>query len=127
MRAIGATRFDLKYSNGTLPHEAMMGSIERYATEVVPRVRELLAAAPTPTPTPSSTSSPRPIERMPRPPPSTRRLIARGRPGGVTRAERHVGARPRAARRHVGARPRGTTRHRAAVARNVPAMIVMST
>ncbi|MBT2519378.1 LLM class flavin-dependent oxidoreductase [Streptomyces sp. ISL-90] len=45
MRAIGASRFDLKYSNGTLPHEAMMGSIERYASEVVPRVRELLAVA----------------------------------------------------------------------------------
>ncbi|WP_136709918.1 LLM class flavin-dependent oxidoreductase [Agromyces sp. H66] len=43
MRSIGATRFDLKYSNGTLSHEALMGSIERYATEVVPRVRELLA------------------------------------------------------------------------------------
>ena len=45
MRTIGAVRFDLKYSNGTLPHEAMMGSIERYATVVVPRVRELLEAA----------------------------------------------------------------------------------
>ncbi|WP_130353324.1 LLM class flavin-dependent oxidoreductase [Agromyces ramosus] len=45
MRTIGAVRFDLKYSNGTLPHEAMMGSIERYATLVVPRVRELLEAA----------------------------------------------------------------------------------
>ena len=45
MQAIGATRFDLKYSNGTLPHEALLGSIERYATEVVPRVRELLAEA----------------------------------------------------------------------------------
>jgi probable LLM family oxidoreductase len=45
MRTIGAVRFDLKYSNGTLPHEAMTGSIERYATAVVPRVRELLAAA----------------------------------------------------------------------------------
>ncbi|MRG60978.1 LLM class flavin-dependent oxidoreductase [Agromyces sp. CFH 90414] len=44
VRAIGARRFDLKYSNGTLPHEAMLSSIERYATEVVPRVRELLAA-----------------------------------------------------------------------------------
>ncbi|WP_448812014.1 LLM class flavin-dependent oxidoreductase [Agromyces bauzanensis] len=43
MRSIGASRFDMKYSNGTLPHEAMMGSIERYATIVVPRVRELLA------------------------------------------------------------------------------------
>lgn len=45
MRAIGATRFDLKYSNGGLPHDVMMRSIELYATEVVPRVRELLAAA----------------------------------------------------------------------------------
>jgi len=45
MRTIGAVRFDLKYSNGTLPHEAMMGSIERYGTLVVPRVRELLEAA----------------------------------------------------------------------------------
>ena len=45
MRTVGAVRFDLKYSNGTLPHEAMMGSIERYATLVVPRVRELLEAA----------------------------------------------------------------------------------
>jgi len=36
MRTIGAVRFDLKYSNGTLPHEAMMGSIERYGTLVVP-------------------------------------------------------------------------------------------
>ena len=39
------SRFDLKYSNGTLPHDELMLSIERYATEVVPRVRELLAAA----------------------------------------------------------------------------------
>jgi probable LLM family oxidoreductase len=45
VQAIGAVRFDLKYSNGTLPHEAMLGSIERYATQVVPRVRELLAEA----------------------------------------------------------------------------------
>ena len=43
LRTLGASRFDLKYSNGTLPHEAMMRSIELYATEVVPRVRELLA------------------------------------------------------------------------------------
>jgi probable LLM family oxidoreductase len=45
MRTLGADRFDLKYSNGTLPHEVMMRSIELYATEVVPRVRELLATA----------------------------------------------------------------------------------
>ncbi|MEI5584481.1 MULTISPECIES: LLM class flavin-dependent oxidoreductase [unclassified Agromyces] len=43
LRVLGADRFDLKYSNGTLPHEAMMRSIELYATRVVPRVRELLA------------------------------------------------------------------------------------
>ncbi len=41
---LGAARFDLKYSAGTLPHETMMGSIERYGSEVVPRVRQLLAA-----------------------------------------------------------------------------------
>jgi probable LLM family oxidoreductase len=45
MVALGATRFDLKYSAGTLPHAAMMGSIERYATEVAPRVRELVSQA----------------------------------------------------------------------------------
>ena len=45
MRTLGATRFDMKYSNGTLPHDELMLSIERYATQVVPRVRELLALA----------------------------------------------------------------------------------
>jgi probable LLM family oxidoreductase len=39
---LGASRYDLKYSAGTLPHELMMRSIELYATEVVPRVREEL-------------------------------------------------------------------------------------
>jgi len=38
-RALGLSRFDLKYSAGTLPHPAMMRSIELYATEVAPRVR----------------------------------------------------------------------------------------
>ena len=41
----GATRYDLKYSAGTLPHEAMLRSIELYGTEVAPLVRERLAAA----------------------------------------------------------------------------------
>jgi len=41
---LGATRFDLKYSAGTLPHPLMMASIERYGSQVAPRVRELLAA-----------------------------------------------------------------------------------
>ncbi len=43
MTALGVSRFDLKYSNGPLPHEAMMRSIELYGTVVAPRVRELLA------------------------------------------------------------------------------------
>jgi len=41
---LGIQRFDLKYSAGTLPHEAMMTAIHLYGTEVIPRVRELLAA-----------------------------------------------------------------------------------
>ncbi|MEP9380999.1 LLM class flavin-dependent oxidoreductase [Nocardioides sp. KR10-350] len=43
VRTLGAQRFDLKYSNGTMPHEQLMRSIELYGTKVVPRVRELLA------------------------------------------------------------------------------------
>ncbi|WP_210509221.1 LLM class flavin-dependent oxidoreductase [Naasia sp. SYSU D00057] len=42
-RALGIDRFDLKYSAGPLPHDAMMHSIELYGTRVIPRVRELLA------------------------------------------------------------------------------------
>lgn len=43
---LGVDRFDLKYSSGTLPHPAMMRSIELFGTEVAPRVAELLTAAP---------------------------------------------------------------------------------
>jgi probable LLM family oxidoreductase len=42
-KALGAARFDLKYSAGPLPHELLMHSIELYGTQVIPRVRELLA------------------------------------------------------------------------------------
>ena len=42
--ALGLSRFDVKYSAGTLPHELMSTSIELYGTEVIPRVRALLAA-----------------------------------------------------------------------------------
>jgi probable LLM family oxidoreductase len=42
VHGLGASRFDLKYSAGTLPHELMMKSIELYATEVAPRVRSQL-------------------------------------------------------------------------------------
>lgn len=39
---LGISRFDLKYSLGTLPHEYLMESIRLYGEEVVPRVRSLL-------------------------------------------------------------------------------------
>jgi probable LLM family oxidoreductase len=42
VQALGLSRFDLKYSNGTMPHEQLMSAIELYGTEVVPRVRQLL-------------------------------------------------------------------------------------
>jgi probable LLM family oxidoreductase len=42
VRALGLSRFDLKYSNGALPHEHLMRAVELYGTEVAPRVRELL-------------------------------------------------------------------------------------
>jgi probable LLM family oxidoreductase len=48
VQALGASRFDLKYSAGTLPHEKMMRSIELYGREVIPRVRALVADAPAP-------------------------------------------------------------------------------
>ena len=41
-RVLGLSRFQLKYSVGTLPHELRMKSIRLYAKEVAPRVRELL-------------------------------------------------------------------------------------
>ena len=43
-RALGVARFDMKYSAGTLSHERMMRSIALYGSEVMPRVRALLAA-----------------------------------------------------------------------------------
>ena len=43
VRELGIQRFDLKYSNGTLPHEDLMETIRLYGTEVIPRVRELLS------------------------------------------------------------------------------------
>ncbi len=41
---LGLSRFTLKYSAGTLPHEAMMRSIELFGSKVAPRVREQAAA-----------------------------------------------------------------------------------
>jgi probable LLM family oxidoreductase len=42
---LGLARFEMKYSNGTLPHSKMMRSIELYGTKVMPLVRKSLAAA----------------------------------------------------------------------------------
>jgi probable LLM family oxidoreductase len=44
VRALGASRFDLKYSAGTLGHELLLRSIDLYGRAVIPRVRQLLAA-----------------------------------------------------------------------------------
>lgn len=43
VRSLGLSRFQLKYSVGALPHEQRLESIRLYGTEVIPRVRELLA------------------------------------------------------------------------------------
>ena len=40
VQALGLSRFDLKYSSGTLSHEKMMASIELIGREVAPRVRD---------------------------------------------------------------------------------------
>jgi probable LLM family oxidoreductase len=43
VKALGLSRFDMKYSAGTLPHALQMRSIELYGTKVVPLVKEMLA------------------------------------------------------------------------------------
>jgi probable LLM family oxidoreductase len=43
IQALGIQRFELKYSAGTLPHERMMRSIELFAGQVVPQVKDMLA------------------------------------------------------------------------------------
>jgi len=43
VKALGVSRFDMKYSAGTLPHAKLMTCIELYGREVMPRVRGLLA------------------------------------------------------------------------------------
>jgi probable LLM family oxidoreductase len=42
VKALGLSRFDLKYANGTLPHDKLMTSIELYGTKVAPLVREMV-------------------------------------------------------------------------------------
>jgi len=43
VRLMGAERFDMKFSTGTLSHEKMMRSIELYGTKVAPLVRDMLS------------------------------------------------------------------------------------
>jgi alkanesulfonate monooxygenase SsuD/methylene tetrahydromethanopterin reductase-like flavin-dependent oxidoreductase (luciferase family) len=45
-RALGLARFNVKYSAGTLPHAALMQSIELMGREVAPRGRDALSGAP---------------------------------------------------------------------------------
>ncbi len=40
---LGLSRFNMKYSSGTLPHTALMSSVELFGTEVIPRVRARLS------------------------------------------------------------------------------------
>ena len=42
MQALGLSRFELKYANGTMPHEQLMTSIELYGTKVAPMVKEIM-------------------------------------------------------------------------------------
>ncbi|TGN63394.1 LLM class flavin-dependent oxidoreductase [Nocardioides eburneiflavus] len=44
-RTLGLSRFQLKYSVGSLPHEQRLESVRLYGEEVVPRVRELLSGS----------------------------------------------------------------------------------
>jgi probable LLM family oxidoreductase len=55
-RTLSLSRFDLKYSNGPMPHEQMLKSIELLGTKVVPRVHELLSASTPARPAVSSAS-----------------------------------------------------------------------
>ena len=43
-KALGISRFDMKYSAGSLPHEKLMRSIELYGRKVAPLVREMMAS-----------------------------------------------------------------------------------
>ena len=42
VKALGVTRFDMKYSAGALSHEKMMRCIELYGTKVIPLVRDMI-------------------------------------------------------------------------------------
>ncbi len=50
VRLLGLSRFNIKYSFGTLPHDALMRSIELIGTRVLPRVLETLNRESPPSP-----------------------------------------------------------------------------
>ena len=43
--SLGADRFEMKYSSGTLPHAQMTRSIELFGSKVSPRVADILAGS----------------------------------------------------------------------------------
>ena len=47
VKALGLSRFDVKYSSGTLAHDKLLASIELLGREVAPRVRDEVAAGAT--------------------------------------------------------------------------------
>ena len=42
VQTLGLARFDMKYSSGPMPHDAMMKSIKLYGERVIPMVRDML-------------------------------------------------------------------------------------
>ena len=45
-RLLGLSRFNMKYSSGTLPHDKLLKSVELFGAKVAPRVRELMSGSP---------------------------------------------------------------------------------
>lgn len=45
LEVVGASRFDLKYANGPMPHRLLRRSIELYATQVVPMVKDIMTSS----------------------------------------------------------------------------------
>jgi probable LLM family oxidoreductase len=43
IKALGLSRFEMKYASGPMPHDLLLNSIELYGTRVAPMVRDMLA------------------------------------------------------------------------------------
>ncbi len=43
VKALGLSRFEMKYASGPMPHDQLMRSIELYGSRVAPLVRDMLA------------------------------------------------------------------------------------